>query len=653
MQKLTVIIPVYNQFELVKKCVESVLRNTPEDVEIVIIDDASTCPKTGSYLNFLARGARARVWYQGTNRGFGSTVNWGMFECYQDSDVIVLNSDTEVPPGWIDRLRMCVDESTAAVCPVSNYATIYSVPNPGTNVLPAWLSTDQMDALVQAHSDHRHPEIPTVMGFCMYLTRKAIDAIGGFDAAFGKGYGEEVDWCLRARKAGFTCKLADDLFVRHKGQASFGENEERDELRRSAIRIVEERWPDYADEVRAWYLGAPLTALRVRLTRALRPRVGTHERPMVVHVAHNYGGPGGVETAIRRKALADEGTVEHVVIYPRFHGVAESACEYDADGVLRILASLELVNAPMTLGGHAFGCDPEESRVFAWFEQVLDALDPPEGSSVVFQHFAGWGHPDDCAAMVDVAREYFDLCSIFVVAHDVYWKCPRLFKGGACTLDHCGRTCLECAKEVIECKRPVHDERIGFALWDWSASWGDFKLRLRGVRLCAPSAAHAKRLGIEAEIEAPPVPTLPRVGVRGLSRLQPRSSVVFVGAATISKGWDAFASAARREPDRYDWHVLGPVDPECSRAGLEHVTFHGLYVAEELGLWLDRFTVAVPAVARTESYGLVVDECRQVLPVVVPDLPVLRERIPSTALVGWYKWGDAGSLLVAIEGACR
>ena len=66
-----------------------------------------------------------------------------------------------------------------------------------------------------------YPDLPTGVGFCLYLRRAMLDAVGLFDPAFGLGYGEENDLCLRAARAGWRNLLADNAFVVHTGGRSF------------------------------------------------------------------------------------------------------------------------------------------------------------------------------------------------------------------------------------------------------------------------------------------------------------------------------------------------------------------------------------------------------------------------------------------------
>ena len=94
----------------------------------------------------------------------------------------------------------------------------------------------------------------------MLMRRFAIDAIGAFDPAFGAGYGEENDFCLRAARAGFRNVLADDAFVVHTGGRSFGER--RAALGAQNLTLIAQRFPHYASMVRDYVAADPVRPLR-------------------------------------------------------------------------------------------------------------------------------------------------------------------------------------------------------------------------------------------------------------------------------------------------------------------------------------------------------------------------------------------------------
>lgn len=177
------------------------------------------------------------------NLGFVKTVNIGM--TYSKHDVILLNSDTEVTKGWLQKMQACAysKPAVATVTPLSNNATLASVPFfLKENNLPNHFSIDQYAALIEKFSLHIYPEIPTANGFCMYIKREAIQTVGLFDEqTFGKGYGEENDFAYRCLECGYRHLLCDDTFIYHKGTQSF--STEKEKLIQKHLQILQNKHP--------------------------------------------------------------------------------------------------------------------------------------------------------------------------------------------------------------------------------------------------------------------------------------------------------------------------------------------------------------------------------------------------------------------------
>jgi GT2 family glycosyltransferase len=263
-----------------RACVESVLasrRNAPFDV--IVVDDRSPEPEMAPWLASLAADARITLVTHAENAGFVASVNEGM-AMHADRDVVLLNSDTEVAPGWLDRMRACAqrDRTIGTVTPFSNNATICSYPRTlAANALPPGESTATLDAAFAAANAGRSAGILTAVGFCMYITRRCLDRVGLFDhGRYGAGYGEEVDFCMRAARAGFRNVIAADVFVRHHGEVSFEGSSER---RLKAQATVDALYPEFQEQLKAFIPADPLRGLRRRADlQRLRAAPGALER---------------------------------------------------------------------------------------------------------------------------------------------------------------------------------------------------------------------------------------------------------------------------------------------------------------------------------------------------------------------------------------
>jgi GT2 family glycosyltransferase len=287
---IDVIIPVYKGACETRRCIDSVLGNPQREAfEVVAVDDASPDPDIVAGLRDLAAKGRITLLSNDTNAGFVHSVNRGM-SLHPDRDVILLNSDTMVANDWLDRLRQSAwsrpDIGTAT--PFSNNATICTYPFPGwTGGLPGTLGLAALDRLFATTNTGRTVELPTAVGYCMYIRRACLEQVGLFDAErFGRGYGEENDFCLRAASAGWCSVLAADIFVFHEGAVSF--SAERGERAEAALRALLDVHPDYLRLVRDFNLRDPTQTLREAVDAA-RVAVGAAEAGHVLgeQVAHH------------------------------------------------------------------------------------------------------------------------------------------------------------------------------------------------------------------------------------------------------------------------------------------------------------------------------------------------------------------------------
>ena len=266
-----IVVPIYGNLELVQRCVRSILATRGTGAwHLTLIDDASPGPDVRAWLRqFALNHPGVTVLENARNLGFVQTVNLGM-RLGGRRDVVLLNSDTEVGNDWLDRLRAAAlgQESVGTVTPFSNNATICSYPQFCIdNPLPPGLNTAAMDRLCAGSNPGHAVEIPTAVGFCMYIRRACLDQVGEFDAAnFGKGYGEENDFCLRATAMGWRHLHALDVFVYHEGGASFKES--RVALQANALAAIRRLHPGYEDLIRDFVQKDPARPYREAIDRA-------------------------------------------------------------------------------------------------------------------------------------------------------------------------------------------------------------------------------------------------------------------------------------------------------------------------------------------------------------------------------------------------
>ncbi|WP_050400820.1 glycosyltransferase family 2 protein [Bradyrhizobium embrapense] len=327
---LTIIIPVYRDFAATRACIESAstaVACTP-GATIVVVDDASPEPDIKHLLGELASEQRIRLLTNAHNLGFVGAVNRALGET-DTGDVVLLNSDTILPKGALQRLRSAV-QSTPGVgtaTPLSNNGEYTSFPVANrSNPLPLPDELELLDELAGTANSGIAIDIPNGIGFCLYITRECLDAVHALSDDFYRGYLEDVDFCLRAAEAGFRNVCIPSVFVGHEGSRSFL-GEKRSLVLRN-LRVLEHRYRRYATECAAFLLADPLRDCRAALELKLLANEQHTAAPHVILC----GSAIGCEIATRRcRQLAAQGT-RGLIVHFRGDGRRQPAAIFAPDG---------------------------------------------------------------------------------------------------------------------------------------------------------------------------------------------------------------------------------------------------------------------------------------------------------------------------------
>jgi glycosyltransferase involved in cell wall biosynthesis len=209
---------------------------------------------------------------------------------------VLLNSDTLVPPNWLQRLREAayLSRDIGTVTPLSNDAGILSYPGPAgsTNNRPDQAAATRLDRTAQHANGATVVDIPVGIGFCLYLRRDCLNAVGAFRAdLFAQGSGEESDFCLRARRLGWRNVALTGLFVGRLGGTSFAGDAAP--LRARNNRIVEQLHPGYETLISEFLVRDPLADCRRRIDLQRWRHSGRKWRRSAILITHDDG--GGVE----------------------------------------------------------------------------------------------------------------------------------------------------------------------------------------------------------------------------------------------------------------------------------------------------------------------------------------------------------------------
>lgn len=342
---IDVIVPVFRGLDATQRCLASVLAHPQRAAsDVVVIDDASPEPGIATWLDGLAAQRRIELLRNHSNLGFVHSVNRAL-ALHPDRDAVLLNRDTEVANDWLDRLQTSAyrSQDIGTVTPFSNNATICSYPFEGWGgPTPGMLGLAALDRLFAAVNAGRSVELPTAVGFCMYIRRACLDAVGMFDAErFGRGYGEENDFSLRAREAGWRSVIAADVFVFHQGAVSFAG--ERETLTAAAAAVLLERHPGYSRSVGAFHAADPLHEMRAAIDEARHALGGDEARHVWderrLLVARERAEIGALQSALAHaEALVGERNAEIAKLTEAFHHAETLALERESE-LRRISAS--------------------------------------------------------------------------------------------------------------------------------------------------------------------------------------------------------------------------------------------------------------------------------------------------------------------------
>lgn len=616
--RVSVVIPIHNAAGALRTCLASVIAHTSAPARLILVDDASTDPAVATLLD-AHRGREGIVILRNAeNLGFTASCNRGIAAAGRD-DVILLNSDTEVPARWIENLTATAwsTPETASATPFSDNAGAFSAPR-----VPEGMSTTDLSRLCAQASLATPPEAPTGHGFCLYLRRDAIDRVGLLDEeAFPRGYGEENEWSVRALRAGLRHVVDDRTLVRHREAASFGV--ERAALMQAGRAAVDARFPEYPALVHAFLADPQMAAARWRMGGAfVRPA----PRPRVLFVLALEAGGTPLTNLDLMRALEDRyepfllGSDGAVLTLRRLES-----------GVLREVEQVAL-NRPIRLAEHA---SAEYDRALAGllFRHAIEL--------VHVRHFAWHG-----LGLPLVARALG--IPVLVSLHDYYALCASLK-----LLDAEGEPCPGCCSDAPgECRAELWPEaEVPRLRGAWARHWRE----QTGAALAAADALVTTSPQVRARhIEA--FPHLARgcfrviphgrdfpelASVRGGSLAGRPLRVLLPGHLDLAKGLGLIRAMAALDQGRtVEFHILGTAEGVASAPGL---TVHGAYPREEFAARARAIAPDIGAVLsrwpETHSHTLT-ELWAAGLPVLGLDVGAVGERIRAHG-GGWLLPPDA------------
>lgn len=423
--EIAVIVPVYKGLDETLDCLNSVLNSqNKQPYRLIAIYDCGPEAEMLPSLQALSKQSCLELHENLTNLGFVGTVNRGM-KLAVNHDVILLNSDTLVADGWLDAIAEAAYSSAnvATVTPISNNATICSFPNfCQDNELPTGHNVNTLAGLCSSNTS-QPVELPTAHGYCMFINRHAINEVGYFDEeTWGKGYGEENDFSLRATKLGWKHLATNKTFVHHLGSVSFAGD--APELMKKNQKILNNLYPDYPALVASFIERDPMSSLRNELTE----KIFLHELESasissdakgksILFVSISFGGGTKKATDDLAKMLIKEG--QSVFLLSTIDNVTWTVTSYKT-GLSK-----------------QFDINKDDSSLYACLEKL----------DIWKIHYHHWLEFDDKVWSLPQKLN----CGYRVTLHDYYSICPRVefisFENKYCESDKL-RDCNLCIKEL-------------------------------------------------------------------------------------------------------------------------------------------------------------------------------------------------------------
>lgn len=596
--RVDVIVPVYRGLAETRRCLEGVLADPDRPAgRVIVVDDRSPEAALSAWLDTLAAASRITLLRNRRNLGFVASVNRGI-EATGTHDVVLLNSDTEVPHGWLRRLaaQAYAARHIASVSPFSNNATICSYPCDAGGPLPLGQDLATIDAVCRTVNAGRSVAVPTTVGFCMYIRRAALDQVGAFDvAAFGRGYGEENDFCMRAAQRGWSHRLACDTFVYHAGGVSFGAG--KSERLEEALDVLAGRYPTYARLVAEHVKANAVAPYRFAVTAALFRRMGL---PVVLMLSHQLG--GGVRRHIGELVARLAGRANVLLLQATTRGTTLSVPALDSGPLLTL---------------------PEDR-----LSDLVDVLASAAVSRVHVHHLMGIDL--DARALIHRLGVPFD-----VTVHDYFAICPQVNLLPWREWHYCGEPgpawCNACIAD-----RPSHGAK-DILSWRRRLGW----LFLEAERVICPSEdarARLERHGhAERAIVVPHEPVAAGQWPLNPTPLKGRKlRVAVLGVLADQKGAQSvIAVAEAADPAEIGLHLIGYAEDELPQTAGQRIAVSGRYQEAELPALLARIkphVVWFPA-QWPETYSFTLSAALQAgLPVVASRIGSFVERLQGRPL---------------------
>jgi GT2 family glycosyltransferase len=209
--KVSIVVPTFGRWEWTAATLGALLANTESCYELIVVDNGSP---DDTVERLTGQTENVRLVQNSSNLGFGVACNQGASHA-RGEFLVFLNSDVLVAPGWLAPLvgrGASVRVGAAGPRFLDPDGTVQEA---GPLLYRGGATSPHGRAEVDAQGSRRPRIVDYVSAACLLVRRRAFDDVGGFDAAFGAGYYEDVDLCLALARCGFLTVVEPRSTVTH------------------------------------------------------------------------------------------------------------------------------------------------------------------------------------------------------------------------------------------------------------------------------------------------------------------------------------------------------------------------------------------------------------------------------------------------------
>ncbi len=614
MKPCDIIIPIDNDYENIKLCLDSLIKYTNlETVQVFIIDDKSTDARVKPLLEEYKKKYHFIEYYENEQHlGVAETIYKGIG--LSKNDIVILDIHSIVTSNWLEKLQNCAysGKKIATVTPLSNDGRFSSFPRPlEKNEISKNGNIEQVASLIEKNSKKAYLEIPVFDDFCLYIRREAFEEIGGFDY---QNYidlrTQEIDFCIKAINKGYRHILCDDTYIYQKNRIF--KNDDWESWKKNEREVLEKNSPKYKEQLDFWYESNPTNDICSHL---ILKEETNKNRANILYLIHDWV---DIKNNLGGTTLHVYDLVTSMRSQYNFHILAPESGVYKLYSYWENNETVAIFPQPIPFGSLNF--------YNKQYKEMLEKIITSYGIGLVhIQHMRG--HYFD---IIDVIKEA-NLYSLMTV-HDYYSSCPvanKMYQNVENCEESTNEKCATCLQCVL---------KQGIDVANWRKEWQELFETVN--QIIVPSNSAKQELlktfpNLEVSIIEHGIDIQKEKGI--ILEEKPIYNVAFIGAIGVHKG-SAILEKLMNDKNLKNIriHLFGMITGPHHK-NTKYFINHGTYKRDELKQKLKENKIDLICLLSTclETYSYTLTEAIACgIPVLSFQMGALGERIETNHL-GW------------------